>query len=161
MGLLPGGRAARASSIDNARVDPTIEVAVLPVRWCDEMLGPPFGAQWRRNGVPLSDGPTPHGSVIEGAHTKRLFALDAKLADEGIYDCIATSTCQQITSAAVPLVVCVGDFDATPGTTVNDLFLFLAVYFADDSRADVNELGSLTVEDIFVFLRSFFGEPPC
>lgn len=161
VGTPGGGQARRASSIDNPRVDSTIAVAVLPIRWCNEMVGPPFGLQWRRNGVPLFDGRTSHGSVIEGANSATLFVLDAKLADEGMYDCIATSTCQQITSAAIPLVVCIGDFDATPGVTVNDLFLFLSVYFADDSRADVNESGALTVEDIFVFLRSFFGEPPC
>lgn len=63
------------------------------------------------------------------------------------------------------------EFDGNPGISLQDLFDFLAVYFATPSSpnncwiapqprlpADVNNSGCVTVEDIFAFLAAYFSE---
>ena len=54
------------------------------------------------------------------------------------------------------------DFNGSGGAgggdiTVQDLFDYLAAYFAGDLRADINGSGALTVQDIFDYLAAFFG----
>ena len=41
--------------------------------------------------------------------------------------------------------------------TVQDIFDFLAFYFSNDGRADINGSGGLSVQDIFDFLAAYFG----
>jgi hypothetical protein len=41
--------------------------------------------------------------------------------------------------------------------TVQDIFDFLAAYFAGDTRADFNGAGGITVQDIFDFLAAYFA----
>jgi hypothetical protein len=43
---------------------------------------------------------------------------------------------------------------------VQDLFLFLELFFREDPRADVNELGGISVQDIFDFLAAYFSGCP-
>jgi hypothetical protein len=54
---------------------------------------------------------------------------------------------------------CRGDFDCSGATTVEDLFGFLAAYFALDLAADFNQSGDVGVQDIFDFLGAYFA--PC
>ncbi len=49
-----------------------------------------------------------------------------------------------------------GDFNMDGLFSVQDIFDFLAAYFAGDPNADING-GGLTVQDIFDFLASYFG----
>lgn len=51
---------------------------------------------------------------------------------------------------------CAADHDGNFVITVNDLFAFLASYFAGDLSADFNQTGDLSVQDIFDFLAAFF-----
>jgi hypothetical protein len=55
---------------------------------------------------------------------------------------------------------CVADFNNSGAATVQDIFDFLAGYFAGDPRADVNRSGSLSVQDIFDFLAAYFEGCP-
>ncbi|MCC6321745.1 MAG: VCBS repeat-containing protein [Phycisphaerales bacterium] len=55
--------------------------------------------------------------------------------------------------------VCPGDYNGVGGVSVQDIFDFLAAYFAGDLDADFNRSGSVTVQDIFDFLSGYFG--PC
>ncbi|GEM_PF-2205528 len=52
--------------------------------------------------------------------------------------------------------ICAADFNGTGGTTVQDIFDFLAAYFSTDPRADFNGVGGVTVQDIFDFLTAYF-----
>lgn len=52
------------------------------------------------------------------------------------------------------------DFNHSGGVTVQDIFDFLAAYFASDPSADVNNSGSVSVQDIFDFLAAYFGCGP-
>jgi len=42
---------------------------------------------------------------------------------------------------------------------VQDIFDFLAAYFAGDPRANINGTGGITVQDLFQFLAIYFT--PC
>lgn len=52
---------------------------------------------------------------------------------------------------------CLGDFNGSGAVSVQDVFDFLAAYFATDPRADVNGVGGVTVQDIFDFLAAYFA----
>lgn len=54
---------------------------------------------------------------------------------------------------------CAADFNGTAGVTVQDIFDFLAAYFASSPRADFNLSGAITVQDLFDFLAVYFR--PC
>lgn len=51
---------------------------------------------------------------------------------------------------------CIADFNGSGGLSVQDIFDFLAGYFAGDPRADVNGVGGLSVQDVFDFLAAYF-----
>jgi len=53
-------------------------------------------------------------------------------------------------------VVCAADFNGVGGLTVQDIFDFLAAYFANLPAADFNGVGGVTVQDIFDFLGAYF-----
>ena len=59
-------------------------------------------------------------------------------------------------SAAGP---CHADFNGVGGVNVQDIFDFLAAWFAGLPAADFNGLNGITVQDIFDFLGAWFG--PC
>ncbi|MEZ5963422.1 MAG: immunoglobulin domain-containing protein [Planctomycetota bacterium] len=64
---------------------------------------PPLVYQWRRNGVPLADGPTGSGSTVSGAHTEQLGVTRVGTGDLGSYDCVVSNGCGPTSSAAVAL----------------------------------------------------------
>ncbi len=51
---------------------------------------------------------------------------------------------------------CRGDFNGSGAVTVQDLFDFLAAYFASSPTADINGASGVTVQDIFDFLALWF-----
>src|SRR5690606_20001689 len=52
---------------------------------------------------------------------------------------------------------CLIDYNADFRRSVDDLFAFLAFYFAGDMHADIDNSGALGVEDIFRFLSLHFA----
>lgn len=91
--------------------------------------------------------------------------------------CIAAGDCQVLTGADCAaaggsyigdgrpcliepgniITCCVANINGVGGLTVQDLFDFLALYFAGDLTADVNANGVLTVQDIFDYLALYFA----
>ncbi len=55
-----------------------------------------------------------------------------------------------------PTTCCPANFNRSGGVDVQDLFDFLASYFAADASADMNQSGEVTVQDVFVFIEVFF-----
>ena len=51
---------------------------------------------------------------------------------------------------------CAADFNHSGSVTVQDIFDFLAAYFAGTAGADFNSSGTITVQDIFDFLAAYF-----
>jgi len=52
---------------------------------------------------------------------------------------------------------CPPDINNSGTVTVQDIFDFLALYFANDPRADFNDSGTTSVQDIFDFLTAYFA----
>ena len=52
---------------------------------------------------------------------------------------------------------CPGDHNLSGVVSVQDIFDFLADYFAGSLRADYNNSGTLSVQDIFDFLAIYFA----
>lgn len=90
--------------------------------------------QWRKDGVPLVNGPTGTGSYIIA--TGLLFVFNASDADEGVYDCVLSSACGSVTSEPVTLTItgdcpaCIGNIflldDSTNVLNVGDLLALLS-----------------------------------
>lgn len=59
---------------------------------------------------------------------------------------------------ALPL--CPANFNGANGITVQDIFDFLAAWFAADPRTDFNSQNGVTVQDIFDFLGAWFAGCP-
>lgn len=55
---------------------------------------------------------------------------------------------------------CPGDFNGSGTVSVQDIFDFLASYFAGDAAADMNLQNGLTVQDLFDFLALYFTACP-
>jgi hypothetical protein len=58
--------------------------------------------------------------------------------------------------AGNPVTCCPANFNQQGGLTVQDIFDFLATYFANGPTADFNASGGLSVQDIFDFLAAYF-----
>jgi hypothetical protein len=77
--------------------------------------------------------------------------------------CVGTNTayagngtaCNAPGNATTPC--CKADFNHAGGTTVQDIFDFLAAYFSGSPLADINGGGGVTVQDIFDFLAAYFA----
>jgi len=60
-------------------------------------------------------------------------------------------------AAGNPTTCCPANYNQSGGITVQDIFDFLAGYFADAPAADFNVSGAITVQDIFDFLAAYFA----
>lgn len=89
----------------------------------------PAKFQWRRDGVPLTDG----GRVV-GAQTPTLVVSSMRVADSGSsFDCIVTGGCATVRSNPAGVSVfnpCPADFDAQGGLTIDDLFDYINAWLA-------------------------------
>ncbi len=65
----------------------------------------PLTYSWQREGVPLTDGPTPWGSVIMGSSTEQLSIRNAGPADDGRYTAVVGNPFGESLSDAAELVV--------------------------------------------------------
>ncbi|HYE02280.1 MAG TPA: hypothetical protein VD963_03490, partial [Phycisphaerales bacterium] len=120
--------------------------------------------QWRRDGLALTDGPTPHGSILSGATSPTLVVANLAGDDAGEYDVVVTSPCGEATSAPAALAVrpafCASDFDADGVIGTGDVSAFLAQWFADVAvgglAADFDGSGAVATPDISAFLAAWF-----
>src|SRR5690606_10589825 len=67
--------------------------------------GAPFSYQWRKDGLPLSDGTLPGGGFASGSSSPRLVLEGVSPADEGAYDVVVTNACGSVTSGSAELTV--------------------------------------------------------
>jgi|GEM_PF-3225095 len=73
------------------------------------VIGPTF--RWRRNGVPIFDGPTGTGSTLSGAASATLTISNVNTLDEAAYDCVVTNFCGTTTTDSTLLRLCLADFN--------------------------------------------------
>jgi len=90
----------------------------------------PLTFQWRRNGSPLVD-----GGNISGATTMTLTVNPTAIFDNAsAFDCIVSNSCRSARSDPASLSVaprCRADFNNNGSVSVQDVFDFLAAYFAN------------------------------
>ncbi|MFO0830660.1 MAG: hypothetical protein U0637_02340 [Phycisphaerales bacterium] len=88
--------------------------------------------QWRKDGVPLTEGFTPWGSYISGAQSLQLDVLGAYAGDSGSYDLVVSSPCGSVTSGAtvvsIPVCDCVDFNNDGLFPDAFDIVEFLAVF---------------------------------
>lgn len=126
----------------------------------------PITYQWRRNGVPLSDGQNPSGTTISGSNSPTLRIDPVGTADVGAYDLVATNECGETTSATAYLTVtrsdCAGDLDGNNSVELPDLAILLSQFGCNTAEtgctADIDVDGSVGLSDLAILLATF-GTP--
>ena len=107
---------------------------------------------------PIINGVSGTGSIASGAQTVSLSISNFKAGDTGQYYCAITGPCGQTSSSIVTLTHCAADFNCSGGSpTVQDIFDFLAAWFASSPSADFNGDTLINVQDIFAFLAAWFA----
>ncbi|HMN42004.1 MAG TPA: GC-type dockerin domain-anchored protein [Phycisphaerales bacterium] len=113
--------------------------------------------QWRRNNVPMLDGPGIGGTTYSGVSSQTLTVTNVSPIDGAAeITCLVNNACGLVTSTPAIHLICAGDFNCSGTLSVQDIFDFLNAWFAADPRADFNG-GGLAVQDIFDFLNAWFA----
>ncbi len=84
------------------------------------------------------------------------FRFTPNIAPDPAYDAVLWNTAD-----LVPVVPCCpADYNGSATLTVQDIFDFIADFFAGRLRADTNRDGTISVQDIFDFLAAYFAGCP-
>ncbi|MCB9840267.1 MAG: immunoglobulin domain-containing protein [Phycisphaeraceae bacterium] len=151
--------------------------------WFYYLFSGPETHQWTLNGQPLTDGPSPIGTIT-GATTTHMRIADLKLAAAGTYQCLVSNECGTVATPASTLAVtCPVDLTAgaipnQPGYGVpngvvsnDDFFFYLILFVANHARADLTTTGAtmpgmpgyrqpdgvITPDDFIVYIALFQG----
>lgn len=115
--------------------------------------------QWRKGGVPLSD-----GGNISGATTESLSISNAQESDEGSYSCDVQNGCGVTLSGSATLTVnpptaCPGDFNHDNVVDLADLTVILGNFGiasgATPDQGDMDADGDVDLADLTAFLGLF------
>ncbi|MBX3358024.1 MAG: immunoglobulin domain-containing protein [Phycisphaeraceae bacterium] len=126
---------------------------------------------WRRNGVPLSAGPTGTGSTLAIAvqqltanpysWSTTLTISNSGPADAGAYTCTLTNACGPTTTAPATMAYCPADADCNGTVAPADIAVFIATWL--DSLAngtlagDFDRDGTVTPTDIAAFVAAWLN----
>jgi hypothetical protein len=129
--------------------------------------------QWYRDGVALTDGPTPWGTVISGSTNSILEFTNLHAEDSWrtqftrrTYACVATNSCGSTTSPYATLDICYANCDcstASPVLNVNDFQCFLNKYATGDLYANCDASTTapvLNINDFICFQQKFAAGCP-
>lgn len=119
--------------------------------------------RWSKDGVDVVN-----GGRVSGADTDTLLIRNAGPADVGDYTLAVSNPCGRDVSAPARLTVaCRADADVDGARTIDDVFVFLNLWFAGcvgqpggacgGRSADADVDGARTINDIFVFLNVWFA----
>jgi len=123
--------------------------------------------QWRRNGIPLTDGPgkaSPNGGTVGGSTTPTLTIQSVQMSDAGNFDVVTHNECGNITSMNATLRVgqiepCSGDLDGDGATNTTDFTIFVAHFGsgpgATASQGDLNGDGRVNAKDFNILAHDF------
>ncbi|MBS0188162.1 MAG: immunoglobulin domain-containing protein [Planctomycetes bacterium] len=119
---------------------------------------------WKKDGQPLTNGPTPGGSIISGSTTKTLTIQNAGPADVGAYTVTVSNACGDATSDPAQLSICAGDLNHDALVDDADFQLFVSAYnildCADPAMpascpADLNRDGFVDDADFQLFVPAY------
>ncbi|MFN7021986.1 MAG: GC-type dockerin domain-anchored protein [Phycisphaerales bacterium] len=102
---------------------------------------------------------TPYGNA-NGGSLMSAFQCPASVNGDGNLDA-AEFVIVELCSLRTPPSCCAADFNGSGGLSVQDIFDYLAAYFADQPAADFNGSGGLSVQDIFDYLAAYFAGSGC
>lgn len=100
--------------------------------------------QWRKNSVPLSDGPTASGGYLEGTDSPTLVVNFAAAGDSGFYDCVVSTDCGERLSDSARLLVgppCSADLNNDGLVDDADFTIFVLAYDILDCGAPEMPVG--------------------
>jgi hypothetical protein len=117
---------------------------------------------WEHFGAPMTNGVTPHGSLVSGANTATLSITNAKAPDIGSYRCVVQNgSCGSVNSTAVTMRVnncCPGDIAS--GDLMINIDDLLAVINAwgwtgptGGHPADINASGEVNIDDMLAIIN--------
>ncbi len=106
--------------------------------------------------APVPNGALPSTAVVSGALTPSITISNFKPQDAGQYYCRVTGDCGNVLSSVASLTSCFADFNCSGATNVQDIFDFLAAWFAGNPNANFNGVGGINIQDIFDFLAAWF-----
>ncbi len=122
----------------------------------------PFTYQWRLDSALLADGPNGGGgagsATILGANTAKLTITapaggNLSPTDAGVYDCIVTNACGDVTSDGAPLTICFGDYNCDGGVDGTDVQAFFTDWEMGVTLADINSDGGVDGGDVGFFFE--------
>ena len=105
------------------------------------------------NNLSVTGNPATQGACCTGSACVLRQAQDC--SGPGLRFAGQATTCNAPGNALTPC--CKADFNQDLSVTVQDIFDFLAAWFAGDTRADFNQAGGVGVQDIFDFLAAWFA----
>ncbi len=115
----------------------------------------PLSRRWARDGVELSDGPTPWGSAIAGSGTATLSVAGIGASDGGDYTCVVSSACDSVESAQAHLWECAADIDCSGFVDLEDFGAFVDLFVEGGDAADFDLTGFVDHEDFDAFVLAF------
>ncbi|MGD9690381.1 MAG: multicopper oxidase domain-containing protein [Phycisphaerales bacterium] len=118
--------------------------------------------QWRRNGMPLANGPQPGDAVISGAASPTLTIQGFSASQAGDFDVVVTSACAANISPVATLTLCAVDFNCDGSVNPDDLGDYINCYFGTPPcpLADFNGDTQIDPDDLGDFINAYFG-PGC
>lgn len=110
-----------------------------------------------RNGTPMPNYVLSNFGATSGvAVTNRIGGLVRVYVIADVDTAGTTSTTDDV-DTLIEVSVCLPDINRSGSVTVQDIFDFLAAYFANDLSADFNNSFDISVQDIFDFLSLYFS----
>ena len=132
---------------DTLSVDNLFGLSPLGLTWS---FTPPGGATQT-----IVDGFIPGLGTVSGAGTPSITISNIAAQVNTQITCTLSNACGSIV-APFQLSGCIADFNCSGSVTVQDIFDFLAAWFAGSPAANVNGVAGVTVQDIFDFLSAWF-----
>ena len=109
-----------------------------------------------RGTTPTADDVSRTAWKWQGRDFNALLAMMNMNTTDGPAGANAPSVTQADIDAERALIPCPADFNGVGGLTVQDIFDYLAAWFAGLPTADFNHANGITVQDIFDFLTAWF-----
>lgn len=88
----------------------------------------PLDYQWRRNGVPLEEGPQASGAIVAGARSRIMRVFGFTFSDAGDYDVVITGSCGTTITPIADTHVCRTDLSCDGIVSDSDFPIFVEAY---------------------------------